>query len=73
MLRTEALKRRASLMKTMCKGKVNEFVNFLEKRIERQYQKIADSMADHRVLIKTERAEAEMILGMFLKILNDKN
>jgi hypothetical protein len=28
--------------------------------------------ARHRVLIKTERAEAEMILDAFLKILNEE-
>jgi hypothetical protein len=60
-------------MNTMCKDQVSEFVCFLKDRIDRHYQKMAGAMADHRVLIKTERAEAEMILNMFLKILNDKN
>ena len=35
-------------------------------------RKIIGAMARHRVLIKTERAEAEVILNEFLEILNEK-
>lgn len=60
-------------MKPMCMNQVSEFLNFLKNRIERHHINIANAMVDHRVLIKTERAEAEAILNTFLKILKDKN
>ena len=60
-------------MKSMNKKQVGEFLTFLRGRIEWQDEKIASTLSDHRVLIKTERAEAEVILKMFLKILNDQS
>lgn len=60
-------------MKSMNKKQVGEFLTFLRERIEWHTEKIAHSLSDHRVLIKTERAEAEAILNTFLKILNDQS
>ena len=58
-------------MKSMNKNQVGEFLNFLKKRIEWQYEKMVGTPSHHRVLIKTERAEAEVILNTFLQILNE--
>ena len=58
-------------MKTMCENQVGAFLNFLKKRIEWHYEKMVGTPAHHRVLIKTERAEAAVILNTFLQILND--
>jgi hypothetical protein len=59
-------------MKTISRDRAIEFLNFLKNRVDSQNHKIADALlADHRVLIKTERAEAQMILDTFLKILDD--
>ena len=60
-------------MKTMCGNQVSEFLDFMKNKIERHYINISNATVDHRGLIKTERAEAEVILNTFLKILNDKN
>jgi hypothetical protein len=60
-------------MKTMCGNQVSEFLDFMENRIENHHINIANASLDHRGLIKTERAEAGVILKVFLKILNDKN
>ena len=43
---------------------------YLKSRIEGHNEKMAGALARHRVLIKTERAEAEVILEEFLKFLN---
>lgn len=59
-------------MKSMHENQVGEFLNFLRERIEWHYEKMAGTLSDHRVLIKTERAEAEVILNTFLQILNDR-
>ena len=59
-------------MKSMNKKQVGEFLTFLRGRIEWHIGKMANSLSDHRVLIKTERAEVEVILNTFLKILNDR-
>ena len=59
-------------MKSMSKTSVGEFMTYLKGRIETHNQKMAGAMARHRVLIKTERAEAEVILNEFLEILNEK-
>ena len=59
-------------MRPMTKSQVGEFLAFLRDRIEWHYEKMAGSLSDHRVLIKTERAEVEVILNTFLKILNDR-
>jgi hypothetical protein len=59
-------------MKAMSKTRVGEFMAYLKSRIETHNQKMAGTMARHRVLIKTERAEAEVILNEFLEILNEK-
>ena len=60
-------------MKSMSENQAGEFLTFLQKRIEWHYEKMAGTLAHHRVLIKTERAEAEVILKTFLEILNDGN
>lgn len=57
-------------MKAMCENQVGEFLNFLSKRIDGHYEKITGTLADHRTLIKIEKAEAEVILRTFLQILN---
>jgi hypothetical protein len=59
-------------MKAMCENQVGEFVTFLKERIEWHYEKLAGTLSHHRVLIKTERAEAAVILNTFLKILDDR-
>jgi hypothetical protein len=60
-------------MKSMNQTQTSGFLNFLKKRIEGHYQNMSGAKPRHRVLIKTERAEAEVILGIFLKILNEEN
>lgn len=59
-------------MKPMNENQVGEFLAFLEKRIEWHYEKMAGTLSHHRVLIKTEKAEAGMIREAFLKILNEQ-
>jgi hypothetical protein len=56
-------------MKSM---QVGEFLVFLKQRIDWHYEKMAGTLSYNRVLIKTEKAEAEVILSMFLEILNDR-
>jgi hypothetical protein len=51
---------------------IDGFLTFLNKRIDSHYQNMCGAAPQHRVLIKTERAEAEVILNTFLKILNDR-
>ena len=60
-------------MKSMCKNQVGEFLTFLRERIEWHYKKMAGCLSHHRVLIKTERAEAEAILAVFLNILDKRS
>ena len=60
-------------MKSMSKTRVGEFMTYLKMRIERHNEKMAGAMARHRVLIKTERAEAEVIQEAFLEILTKEN
>jgi len=60
-------------MKSMNENQVDEFLAFLKQRIGWHYEKMAGTLSHHRVLIKTERAEAEVILSMFLEILNEGN
>jgi hypothetical protein len=60
-------------MKSMNQNQTSGFLTFLKKRIERHYQSMSGAKPRHRVLIKTERAEAEVILGVFVKILNEEN
>jgi hypothetical protein len=45
--------------------RVGEITDYLKNRIDRHNQKMAGALARHRVLIKTERAEAEVILEVF--------
>ena len=59
-------------MKTMSENQVSEFLAFLKERIDWHYKKMSRTLSHHRVLIKTERAEAEVILSIFLEILNDQ-
>ena len=59
-------------MKPMSENQVEQFLNFLKERIGWHYEKMAGTLSHHRVLIKTERAEAEVIRSAFLKILNEK-
>ena len=59
-------------MKSMSKTRVGEFMTYLKSRIERHNRKMIGAIARHQVLIKTERAEAEVILNEFLEILNEK-
>jgi hypothetical protein len=59
-------------MKSMNQNQTSGFLTFLKKRIERHYQSMSGAKPRHRVLIKTERAEAEVILSTFLAILNDQ-
>ena len=59
-------------MKSMNENQVSEFLDFLKNRIGWHYEKMAGTLSHHRVLIKTERAEAEVIRAAFLKILNEK-
>ena len=49
---------------------IGEFKAYLEGRIDRHSEKMVGALARHRVLIKTERAEAEVIMEAFLEILN---
>ena len=58
-------------MKSMNENQVGEFLVFLKERIDWHHEKMAGTLSHHRVLIKTEKAEAEVIQNMFLKILND--
>jgi hypothetical protein len=60
-------------MESMNANQISGFLNFLKKRIEGHYQSMSGALPRHRVLIKTERAEAEVILETFLEILNGKN
>jgi hypothetical protein len=53
-------------------NQIKGFLTFLKKRIESHYQNMSGAQPQHRVLIKTERAEAEVILSTFLAILNDR-
>ena len=57
-------------MESMNANQISGFLNFLKKRIEGHYQSMSGALPRHRVLIKTERAEAEVILETFL---NGKN
>jgi hypothetical protein len=50
--------------------RVGEFMDYLKSRIDRHNEKMSRALARHRVLIKTERAEAEVIMEAFLEILN---
>jgi hypothetical protein len=59
-------------MKSMCENQVGEFLTFLRERIEWHYEKMAGTLAHHRVLIKTERAEAQVILNTFMQILDGR-
>jgi hypothetical protein len=59
-------------MKSMNATRVGEFTAYLKNRIDRHNQKMPRALARHRVLIKTERAEAEVILEAFVEILNGK-
>ena len=56
----------------MTENQVEQFLTFLKERIGWHYEKMAGTLSHHRVLIKTERAEAEVIRVAFLKILNQK-
>jgi hypothetical protein len=60
-------------MESMNANQISGFLNFLKKRIEGHYQSMSGALPRHRVLIKTERAEAEVILETFLEILNGEN
>jgi hypothetical protein len=53
-------------------NQIKGFLTFLKKRIEKHYQNMSGAQPQHRVLIKTERAEAEVILSTFLEILNSR-
>ena len=57
-------------MESMSEEQVGEFLTFLRERIKWHYKNMAGTFSHHRVLIKTERAEANVILNTFLKILN---
>jgi len=59
-------------MKSMNRIQVNEFRIFLKNRIEKHYKRMSTTLSRDRVLIKTEKNEAEIILKMFLKILNEQ-
>ena len=56
-------------MKSMNATRVGEFVTYLKSRIDQHNQRMCRAMARHRVLIKTERAEAEVIMEAFMAIL----
>ncbi len=60
-------------MKPMSKTRVREFMTYLKSRIESHNRKMSGALARHRVLIKTERAEAEVIQEAFQKILNGES
>ena len=60
-------------MKTMNENQVGEFLAFFKERIDWHYEKMADTLSNHRDLIKTEKAEAEVILRIFLEILNNQS
>jgi len=59
-------------MKSMNENQVDDFLTFLKQRIDWHYEKMASTLSYNRVLIKTEKAEAEVILSMFLEILRDR-
>ena len=58
-------------MKPMNENQVGEFLTLLKERIDWHSEKMAGTLSHHRLLIKTEKAEAEVILKAFLKILNE--
>ena len=60
-------------MNPMNESQVEEFLAYLKDRIEWHYKKMAGCLSHHRVLIKTERAEAEAILAVFLNILDKRS
>ena len=59
-------------MDKMSENQVGEFLAFLKERIDWHYKKMAGTLSHHRVLIKTEKAETEVILETFLRILHEK-
>ena len=59
-------------MDKMSENQVGEFLAFLKERIDWHYKKMVGTLPHHRVLIKTEKAETEVILETFLRILHEK-
>jgi hypothetical protein len=57
-------------MESMGEEQVGEFLTFLRERTKWHYKNMAGTLSHHRVLIKTERAEANVISNTFLKILD---
>ena len=51
--------------------RAKEFDEFLRKRIEQLNQLLSEGDSDHRVLLKTERAEAEGIYITFKRMFAD--
>ena len=55
----------------MNKHKVWQFMMYMEERIEKHNQNLSGyGGSEHRMLVKTERAEAEVIRNKFLEILS---
>jgi len=59
-------------MQSMNENQVEQFLTYLKERIGWHYKKMTGTLSHHRVLIKAERAEAEVIREAFLKILNEQ-
>jgi hypothetical protein len=57
--------------RAMNHDKMQRFINYLNDRIEKHNRNLARCFgySDDRTLIKTERAEAEVIRSAFLRIL----
>ncbi len=55
---------------SMNKNQVRQFIFYLDKGIEKHNQNMSGyGGSEHRMLAKTERAEAEVIRNKFLKIM----
>ena len=55
---------------SMSKFQVRQFIIYMAKRIEKHNQNMSGyAGSEHRMLVKTERAEAEVIRNKFLDIL----
>ena len=55
---------------TMSENQVRQFIIYMDKRIEKHNRNMSGyAGSEHRMLVKTERAEAEVIRNQFLNIL----
>ena len=55
---------------SMSENQVRQFIVYMDKRIEKHNRNMSGyGGSEHRMLVKTERAEAEVIRNKFLDIL----